>query len=77
MVAHRVGEVAQFVGDAGVQVAAGDVEGMGREVARLLGDGGERVRLGELARRRVWGEFSWEGLSERAEGAYKVVLGEQ
>ena len=40
MVAHRVGEVAQFVGDAGVQVAAGDVEGMGREVARLLGDVG-------------------------------------
>ena len=76
MVAHRVGEVAQFVGDAGVLVAARDVDGMGREVARLLGDGGERVRLGELARRRVWGEFGWEGLSARAEGAYLAVIGE-
>ncbi len=75
VVAHRVGEAAQFVGDAGVLVTPGDLGGMASAVSWLLADAERRGRLGERARRRVWEEFNWERLSERVEGAYLTALG--
>lgn len=74
IVAHRVGQAAEFVGDAGVLVQPGDLQGMAEEVSALLGDADRRRRLGEMARWRVWEEFNWEGLSGVAEEAYKTLL---
>lgn len=70
IVAHRVGQASEFLGPAGVLVEAGDVEAMARAAADLLDDPERRVRLGEMARRRVWAEFNWEKLSRVAEQAY-------
>lgn len=70
IVAHRVGQTPEFLGPAGVLVEAGDVEGMARAAADLLDDPERRIRLGEMARRRVWAEFNWKKLSRVAEQAY-------
>jgi glycosyltransferase involved in cell wall biosynthesis len=74
-VAHRVGQAAEFVGDAGVLVDPGDVPAMAEAVIRLLRDEGLRTTLGERARERVWAEFSWDKLCLGVERAYGVTLG--
>lgn len=70
MVAHRVGEAAQFLGDSGVLVRHGDVEGIGDAVTALLGDRERSAQLGAAAQARVWNEFGWDKLSARLEAAY-------
>ncbi len=74
IVAHRVGQTPEFLGDAGVLVEAGHVEAMSDAVSALLSDAARRVRLGEQARERVWAEFNWERLSGVAERAYRAAL---
>jgi glycosyltransferase involved in cell wall biosynthesis len=74
VVAHRVGQTPEFLGDAGVLVEAGGLEAMSEAVAALLSDAERRKRLGEKARDRVWAEFNWERLSGVAERAYRQVL---
>ncbi|HEX8230242.1 MAG TPA: glycosyltransferase family 4 protein [Chloroflexia bacterium] len=75
VVAHRVGQTPEFLGDAGVLVEAGDVEAMAASASALLSDSERRGRLGEKARERVWTEFNWEGLSGVAERAYRAAQG--
>lgn len=70
VVAHRVGQTSEFLGDAGVLVEAGNVEAMSRAVSALLDDPQRRNRLGEMARLRVLSEFNWDRLSAVAERAY-------
>jgi glycosyltransferase involved in cell wall biosynthesis len=74
VVAHRVGQTPEFLGDTGVLVEAGNLEAMSEAVAALLSDAERRKRLGEKARERVWAEFNWERLSGVAERAYRQVL---
>jgi glycosyltransferase involved in cell wall biosynthesis len=74
IVAHDVGQVPHFLGDAGVLVPHGDVQGMADAAAALLGDPERRARMGEMARERVWAEFDWQRLSEVAERAYTLAL---
>jgi glycosyltransferase involved in cell wall biosynthesis len=74
IVAHDVGQVPHFLGDAGVLVPPGDVQGMADAAAALLADPERRTRLGEMARQRVWAEFDWRRLSETAERAYMLAL---
>jgi glycosyltransferase involved in cell wall biosynthesis len=73
VVAHRVGQTPEFLGDAGVLVEAGNLEAMSEAVTTLLSDAERRKRLGEKARRRVWAEFNWEKLSGVAEQAYQAA----
>jgi glycosyltransferase involved in cell wall biosynthesis len=73
IVAHRVGQVAEFLGDTGVLVQPGDVRGMAVAASALLSNPERRKRLGESARQRVWAEFNWEKLSGVAEQAYMRV----
>jgi len=75
VVAHRIGQAAEFIGDAGVLVPPGDLEGLAGAVSALLSDRERRKRLGEKARERVWREFNWEKLSLTAEAAYDAALG--
>ncbi len=74
VVAHRVGQTPEFLGDAGVLVEAGNVEAMSDAASALLSDAGRGGMLGEQARARVWAEFNWERLSGVAERAYEAVL---
>ena len=74
IVAHRVGQAAEFVGNAGVLVQPGDLRGMAEAVSALLKDETSRKRIGDMARQRVWAEFNWERLTTVAERAYKVAM---
>jgi glycosyltransferase involved in cell wall biosynthesis len=74
LVAHRVGQAAEFIGDAGVLVEPGDIQGMAEAVSALLDDPDRRESLGRRAQERVWREFNWERLSLVAESAFKVAL---
>ncbi len=74
MVAHRVGQVAEFIGDAGVLVEPGDLRGMGLSVSALLASPEKRGRLGEMAKGRVWAQFNWDRLGEAALLAYGVAM---
>ena len=76
LVAHRVGEVAEFVGDAGVLVPPGDLRGMAEAVCALLADPERRERLGRMAQKRVWERFNWQHLCAAAEDAYRVAGGQ-
>ncbi|HYO49745.1 MAG TPA: glycosyltransferase family 4 protein [Chloroflexia bacterium] len=71
IVAHRVGQVTEFLGDTGVLVPPGDVRGMAMAASALLSNPERRKRLGESARQRVWAEFNWEKLGGVAEEAYR------
>jgi glycosyltransferase involved in cell wall biosynthesis len=74
VVAHRVGQTPEFLGDAGVLVEVGDLEAMSAAASALLSDPERRRKLAEDARERVWAEFNWERLSGVAERAYQAVL---
>jgi glycosyltransferase involved in cell wall biosynthesis len=74
IVAHRVGEAAQFVGDAGVLVPPGNLAGIASALSALLSDPSKRAQLGKQANRRAWSHFNWESLSAKAEDAYDVAL---
>jgi glycosyltransferase involved in cell wall biosynthesis len=74
MVAHRVGQAADFVGDAGVLVEPGNLDEMARAVSALLSDRNRRSLLGAMAEQRVWNSFNWESLSGVAERMYDVAL---
>ena len=74
IVAHRVGQAAEFIGDAGVLVEPGNLRAMAEAVSALLSDEEKRKSLGERAQRRVWEQFNWEELSRVAERAYRKVL---
>lgn len=75
VVAHRVGQAAEFVGDTGVLVEPGDLDGMARAALALLGDPERAARLGRLAQMRVTECFNWDVLAATAERAYMKALG--
>jgi glycosyltransferase involved in cell wall biosynthesis len=74
VVAHRVGQAAEFLGDTGMLVEPGDLGGMARAASRLLTHPDQARALGERARTRVWSRFNWDHLSEQAEEAYRYAL---
>lgn len=75
LVAHAVGEVNEFIGDAGVLVPPGNLDAMSEAVSTLLQDPVRRVELGRKARERVWERFNWERLCLVAEEAYMASTG--
>ena len=74
IVAHRVGQAAEFIGDAGVLVEPGNLLEMADAASTLLSDPARRKQLGEKARERVWTKFNWERLCLKAEQAYRLCL---
>jgi glycosyltransferase involved in cell wall biosynthesis len=74
LVAHRVGQAAEFVGDVGVLVEPGNLDEMARAVSSLLSDPHRREVLGAMAEQRVWSCFNWESLSGVAERMYRLAL---
>ena len=74
IVAHSVGQVPHYLGDAGLVVEADNLRDMSEAVSMLLGNPDLRWKLGARAQKRVWAEFNWERLSEVAERAYKASI---
>ncbi len=70
VVAARVGEMPATLGDTGVLVAPGDVEGFARAIIDLLHDRPRRTELGAAASRRVREHFNWDVLAGVALAAY-------
>ena len=64
----------EAVGDAGIVVAVGDVDGLAAALAGLAADRAQVRRLGEAARHRVLTEFTAESLRSGVEAAYTAAL---
>lgn len=75
VVAFAVGGVPDQIGDAGVLIAPGDVEGFASAIADLLSDEAKRRRLGEKAMRRARREFSREAFAARLSAIVETALG--
>ena len=74
IVAHRVGQAADYIGNTGILVEPGNLYAMADAVCELLNDRPRRARLGAMAEQRVWSCFNWESLSAVAEGMYNAAL---
>ena len=75
IVATAVSAVPEVVvdGETGALVAAGDVDGVARELGALLGDADRRTRLGEAGRQRARTEFSVTRMAERTIEVYEEI----
>ena len=60
VVATAVGDVPEIVGDAGIVVPSGDVDGLSDALLRVCSNDERRAALGAAARRRVEERFSWD-----------------
>jgi len=76
VVADSVGQISEYIehGRSGILVEPGDVEQFAKWVVKLLKNRKLRERLGENAKRKMWGLFSWEQLANTVALAYELVL---
>jgi glycosyltransferase involved in cell wall biosynthesis len=65
----------EAVGDAGIVVARGDVDGFAAAFRRLMTSEAERIALGGQARARVAAQFSTEQMVRQSRELYDEVLG--
>ena len=70
VVATRVGEMPTTLGETGVLVAPGDIEGFARAIVDLLHHRPRCAELGAAASRRVREHFNWDVLAGVALAAY-------
>ncbi len=63
------------VGEAGIAVPPGDVDGLARAIERLLADPDRRRTMGLAARRRAERLFGWEAAAARLEAVYRSLAG--
>lgn len=75
IVAFAVGGVSDQIGDAGILVPPGDVEGFASAIVDLLSDEVKRLELGERAMRRAQREFSREAFAARLAAIVEGALG--
>jgi len=73
-VASDVGGVAEAVGDAGVTVRPGDVEGFASAVRALVGQPRLRAELGRRSRVRVLERYDTDAWGESILGLYRSLL---
>jgi glycosyltransferase involved in cell wall biosynthesis len=74
VIASRVSALPEVVGQAGLLIDPGDVEGLSQAMLRLAREPGLRERLREagLARAR---RFSWEESARKTLGVFEAVTG--
>ena len=65
----------EAIGDAGLVVPAGDVEGFAQALAALAADGARRRELGQRAKARVEREFGVERMLDATRAVYEEVTG--
>ena len=69
------GALPEVVGDAGVQVPAGDAVALERAIDALLADPARRDALGKVARERILRHFCWRRVARELTAYYEQVLG--
>jgi phosphatidylinositol alpha-1,6-mannosyltransferase len=72
VIATKVGGIPDAVDDGrtGILVNAGDYRELSKSVLELLADANRRQTMGELSRRRMQTEFSWETVVESYESVF-------
>lgn len=75
-VSSRVGGVPEMIeqGVDGYYVEVGDIEGMAGRIIELLEDDGKRKKMGEIGRKKMVREWSWQVISERYHKLYLDVI---
>ena len=76
VIGTRVGGVPEAIGSegAGVVVEYNDPSSLANELKRLLGDAALRARMGELGRKRVQQNFTWENVVDQIEKVYAELI---
>ncbi|KQS71366.1 glycosyltransferase family 4 protein [Modestobacter sp. Leaf380] len=74
LVATDAGALPEVVGDAALQVPAGDVDALAAALGRVLDDEGLRRRMGRAGRERVLANYTWRSTAERTAAWYEEVL---
>ncbi|HSM55669.1 MAG TPA: glycosyltransferase family 4 protein [Candidatus Sulfomarinibacteraceae bacterium] len=64
----------EYLGEDGVYVPSGDIEGLAQAIEALLQDRQRRCTLGEALRQRAATRFSWEAAAMQIESVYARVL---
>jgi glycosyltransferase involved in cell wall biosynthesis len=64
-------------GETGLVVAPGDPKALAQAINRLLADDDMRQRMGQAARQRAWGLFSYQAMVDRILVVYDEVLNER
>jgi glycosyltransferase involved in cell wall biosynthesis len=68
------GALPEVVGDAGIQVPAGDSKALQKAITLLLDDSDKRERLGQLGRQRILDKFCWNVAARQMLRYYGQVL---
>jgi glycosyltransferase involved in cell wall biosynthesis len=74
VITTRAGGCPEVVGDTGLVVEPGDVQGLREALNRLMRDSAYAESLGERAARRVRDQFGWAAIASRHESAYQAAL---
>jgi glycosyltransferase involved in cell wall biosynthesis len=74
IITTRAGGCPEVVGDAGLVVEPGDVEGLCRALNRLIRHPAVAEELGERAARRVREHFGWPAIASRHEAVYRKAI---
>jgi glycosyltransferase involved in cell wall biosynthesis len=76
VIGTRVGGVPEAIGTegAGVVVEYNDPDALAEEINKLLADPKLRKKMGEIGRKRVRDQFTWENVVDQIEGVYKELI---
>lgn len=74
VVGTTVGAMPELVGDSGLLVAPGDVEGLARALIELANDPGRRAEMGAAARIRMGRDYGWPGIARRTVALYREAI---
>jgi glycosyltransferase involved in cell wall biosynthesis len=73
VVAFDLVETRYSLGDGGILVPSGDVQGYARAIARLLDDAALREEMGSNGYRRVSNELTWGKAADTLKTAYRSI----
>jgi glycosyltransferase involved in cell wall biosynthesis len=74
VIATDGGALPEVVGDAGIQVPAGDSQALVAAISELLEDKTKRQRFGQLGRQRILDKFCWNVAARQMTSYYHQVL---
>ena len=74
IVASKVGEVSNMLGNAGILVPPGDSAALADGIIRIIQDSNLKINLESLARARAEGEYNWNATAENLLKAYEKAI---
>jgi glycosyltransferase involved in cell wall biosynthesis len=73
IISSTIGGCTEIVGDAGLLVEPGDIEGVRESILRLINDQSQRNKLANAAYQRVQ-QFSWDTIADKYIKTYQTLL---